>query len=184
MKFFSFLILFIIILCSLKLINYFLELKQKSISKKIVSLRKNCGYLSIKDLNSIDFNNLLKLINTYLTEKGYKDIIFLKDSPDERPTLICYLNEEAIFVSLQTYINNELTSSKNSYMDIFIANMLKHECKKGIIFTNFTFNNDDILAINKFNKTSPFNIQLVDGYELSRFVRHLEVFKEKERKNA
>lgn len=175
MKFFLLLVLFLAALLILKICNYFIELKQQSICKQIDTMRKNSGYLSIKDLNDIDFNNLFKLINTYLIKKGYKDIKILKDSDTAKPTLICSLNEDAIYVSLQSYIDTTENTSKNSNIDIFIANMLKENCKKGILFTNFTFSTDDIKAINNFNENSSFDIKLIDGYELSRFIRNINV---------
>ena len=74
MKFLIYLIIFFSLFFIIKIINYLLQLKQHSIIKEINDMQKSKGFLSIKDLMDIDSCNLLSLVNTYLTKKGYKDI--------------------------------------------------------------------------------------------------------------
>ena len=60
--------------------------------------------------------------------------------------------------------------------------MVKHQCKNGFLFTNSVFNTDYIKAVNAFNNNSSFEIKLIDGYELSRFIRNLNTLTSKEGK--
>ena len=166
----------------IKIINYLLQLKQHSIIKEINDMQKSKGFLSIKDLMDIDSCNLLSLVNTYLSKKGYKDIRVLKDSDISNPSLTCSLNEDNIYISLISYHKKESDSTNKPWLDIFIANMVKHQCKKGILFTNSVFNTDYIKAVNAFNNNSSFEIKLIDGYELSRFIRNLNTLTSKEGK--
>ena len=76
MKFLIYLIIFFSLFFIIKIINYLLQLKQHSIIKEINDMQKSKGFLSIKDLMDIDSCNLLSLVNTYLTKKGYKEDIF------------------------------------------------------------------------------------------------------------
>ena len=80
MKFLIYLIIFFSLFFIIKIINYLLQLKQHSIIKEINDMQKSKGFLSIKDLMDIDSCNLLSLVNTYLTKKGYKDIRVIKNS--------------------------------------------------------------------------------------------------------
>ena len=182
MKFLIYLIIFFSLFFIIKIINYLLQLKQHSIIKEINDMQKSKGFLSIKDLMDIDSCNLLSLVNTYLSKKGYKDIRVLKDSDISNPSLTCSLNEDNIYISLISYHKKESDSTNKPWLDIFIANMVKHQCKKGILFTNSVFNTDYIKAVNAFNNNSSFEIKLIDGYELSRFIRNLNTLTSKEGK--
>ncbi len=182
MKFLIYLIIFFSLFFIIKIINYLLQLKQHSIIKEINDMQKSKGFLSIKDLMDIDSCNLLSLVNTYLTKKGYKDIRVIKNSDISAPSLTCYLNEDNIYISLISYRNKESDLTNKPWLDIFIANMVKHQCKKGILFTNSVFNTDYIKAVNAFNNNSSFEIKLIDGYELSRFIRNLNTLTSKEGK--
>lgn len=182
MKFLTYLIIFFSLLFIIKIINYVLEMKQQSITKEINEVQKSKGLLSIKDLMGIDSCNLLSLVNTYLSQKGYQNIKVLKSSDTANPSLACCLNEENIYISLISSKRKEADLADKPWLDIFIANMIKHQCKKGILFTNSVFNTDYLKAINKFNHNSTFEIKLVDGYELSRFIRNLNTLTSKEGK--
>lgn len=181
-NFVLYLILFVSLLIIIKYINHLLELKKLSLIEEIDKSQKNNGLLSINDLTKIDASNFLNISNTFLSEKGYKNIRVIKDSDTSIPSLTCSLNEEPIFITL---ISNSKPESENvniHYLEIFIANMLKHNCKKGILFTNSVFNTEYTRTINKFNTNSSFKIQLVDGYELSKFIRNLTLSSSKEAK--
>lgn len=182
MKFLIYLMVFFSLLFFIKIVNYLLQLKQHAITKEINTMQKSKGFLSIKDLIGIDSCNLLSLVNTYLSKKGYKDIRILKDSDISNPSLTCSLNEDNIYISLISYHKKESDSTNKPWLDIFIANMVKHQCKKGILFTNSVFNTDYIKAVNAFNNNSSFEIKLIDGYELSRFIRNLNTLTSKEGK--
>ena len=182
MKFLIYLMVFFSLLFFIKIVNYLLQLKQHAITKEINTMQKSKGFLSIKDLIGIDSCNLLSLVNTYLSKKGYKDIRVLKDSDISNPSLTCSLNEDNIYISLISYHKKESDSTNKPWLDIFIANMVKHQCKKGILFTNSVFNTDYIKAVNAFNNNSSFEIKLIDGYELSRFIRNLNTLTSKEGK--
>lgn len=182
MKFLIYLIIFFSLFFIIKIINYLLQLKQHSIIKEINDMQKSKGFLSIKDLMDIDSCNLLSLVNTYLTKKGYKDIRVIKNSDISAPSLTCYLNEDNIYISLISYRNKESDLTNKPWLDIFIANMVKHQCKNGFLFTNSVFNTDYIEAVNNFNNNSSFKIKLIDGYELSRFIRNLNGITSKEAK--
>ena len=182
MKFLIYLMVFFSLLFFIKIVNYLLQLKQHAITKEINTMQKSKRFLSIKDLIGIDSCNLLSLVNTYLSKKGYKDIRVLKDSDISNPSLTCSLNEDNIYISLISYHKKESDSTNKPWLDIFIANMVKHQCKKGILFTNSVFNTDYIKAVNAFNNNSSFEIKLIDGYELSRFIRNLNTLTSKEGK--
>lgn len=78
MKFLIYLMVFFSLLFFIKIVNYLLQLKQHAITKEINTMQKSKGFLSIKDLVGIDSCNLLSLVNTYLSKKGYKDIKSIK----------------------------------------------------------------------------------------------------------
>ena len=107
MKFLIYLMVFFSLLFFIKIVNYLLQLKQHAITKEINTMQKSKGFLSIKDLIGIDSCNLLSLVNTYLSKKGYKDIRVLKDSDISNPSLTCSLNEDNIYISLISYHKKE-----------------------------------------------------------------------------
>ena len=180
MKFLIYLMVFFSLLFFIKIVNYLLQLKQHAITKEINTMQKSKWFLSIKDLIGIDSCNLLSLVNTYLSKKGYKDIRVLKDSDISNPSLTCSLNEDNIYISLISYHKKESDSTNKPWLDILL--LIKHQCKKGILFTNSVFNTDYIKAVNAFNNNSSFEIKLIDGYELSRFIRNLNTLTSKEGK--
>ena len=113
MKFLIYLMVFFSLLFFIKIVNYLLQLKQHAITKEINTMQKSKGFLSIKDLIGIDSCNLLSLVNTYLSKKGYKDIRVLKDSDISNPSLTCSLNEDNIYISLISYHKKNLIQQIN-----------------------------------------------------------------------
>lgn len=175
MNYIIFSIFFTILFLFLKFINYLLEKKQQSVMAKIEENKNPSNFISINKLKTISNDKFIELITAYLENQGYKDVKIQSSDDTNYKNLSCTLNNEKIYIT--TLFNNPsdstdtLDKSNIKTIESFIGKMCRFNCFKGILFNNLTFSNDCLTLTDNINHNSDYKIKLVDGYELSKFIR-------------
>lgn len=189
MELLKYLPLLILLFLLLKFLILFFQKLQNNINKTIESSFIKNGIVSIKDLQKNNHNRFLNIINFYLESNGFTNISIIDKNTVDTTYYTATLNKEIICIGcVQTDLskNNELLEDTLSSINILnveqlLAKMLSTDCKKGILITNTTFSEDCITFTKDFNHNlNNLEINLVDGYELTKSIRNYRNYFKKE----
>ena len=190
MAFIRYLPLTILLLFLLKFLISYIEKSTISLNEKINSDSIKSGLISIKDIQKNNYNRFISIIESYLNNKGFKNINFLPNGESKLTNLTTTLDNEKIYISCiqSDYFSEEpFIEGKVNIIDLktteeFIGRLILNNYTKGILITNNSFSNSCIDFINHLNTSNSYNIEvkLIDGYELTKFVRSYNNYLRKE----
>lgn len=146
------------------------QLQEQSITK---------GFLSIKDLQFSSNSRFLNAVNVYLDNSNFSSIIEIKDSSQNAVSFLAVLESQNVYVScLQNVVSdnkdfsdNELSETPLEDIHMFVGRMIKNSCSKGVLINNSIFSTESINFINELNSSGVYQINLINGYELTKFIR-------------
>ncbi|MEN8077178.1 restriction endonuclease [Clostridioides difficile] len=190
MAFIRYLPLTILLFFLLKFLISYIEKSTISLNNKINSNSIKNGLISIKDIQKNNYNRFISIIESYLNSKGFKNINFLPNGESKLTNLTTTLDNEKIYISCiqsDSFSEEPFIEGKVNIIDLktteeFIGRLILNNYTKGILITNNSFSNSCIDFINHLNTSNSYNIEvkLIDGYELTKFVRSYNNYLRKE----
>ena len=190
MEFIRYLPITILLFFLLKFLISYIKKSTISLNDKINSNSIKNGLISIKDIQKNNYNRFISIIESYLNCKGFKNINFLPNGESKLTNLTTTLDNEKIYISCiqsDSFSEEPFIEGKVSIIDLktteeFIGRLILNNYTKGILITNNSFSNSCIDFINHLNTSNSYNIEvkLIDGYELTKFVRSYNNYLRKE----
>lgn len=181
MSFIKFLPIIILLFFLLRFLISFVEKSTISLNEKIIKNQIETGMLSVKDLQKENYDTFIKIINVYLNILSCKEITMLPGGNSTLTNFKCLLNNDPVFISC---VQNDLLEDESKAEDkwkligkpdlqSFLSNTYLNNCTKGIFITNSTFSAPAIKFIDELNnKNLGIEIQIIDGYELTKLIRN------------
>ncbi|QGU94280.1 hypothetical protein GOM49_03360 [Clostridium bovifaecis] len=173
MSSFSKLILYTLILISLRITHKLLSPRASKIKETFKEERLMYGLTSRYFLSSLTNSEFEEYCSYLLNKKGYSNIISISEDFRGGISLICSsTNNSKIYVScIQSYcresnIDDNYDTIERSDLQKFVGAMIHDNILEAIVITNGNFSKDAIKYIEQL--PSRYNIRLIDGIALSK----------------
>lgn len=170
---FSKLILYTLILVSLKIIHKILSPKESKIRDIFKEERLMYGLTSRYFLSNLTNSEFEEYCSYLLNKKGYSNIIPISEDFRGGLSLICSsFSNSKIYVSCirsdcrESNIDSNYDTIEISELQKLIGVMLHDKIQEAIVITNGTFSTDAIKYIEQLS--SQYNIRLIGGIALSK----------------
>ena len=181
MGFFRYILFILFLALFIKLLISYIEKLIIYLNDKIIKSQIELGLLSIKDFQKDNYETFIKIIKIYLDILGFKNISPLNSDNNKLTNFKCISNTDSILVSCaQNSLYGKEAKDEDDWettgrpeIQSFLAHMYINDCKKGIFITNSYFSDLAIEFVDNFNnKNQDVEINLINGYELTKSIRN------------